>query len=629
MNERISQYLLHYVENPDPRYAVMLKGKWGCGKSFFVSDWLEKYKETYFKGENSLEPIYVSLYGLKEISQVTRCIDQALHPFLYSKGVEFTKKLLKVASKIVFKTTLDLNKNGEEDMSLDATLDSISLLFSKSKDSGIVGPKLLVFDDLERCLIDMKLLLGYINNFVEHGSCHVIIVGDETHLTKNSKNILTKFKEKTVGREFEVKPDIDAAITYFLIKDILSQWLQSQKELILDVFRATECDNLRILRQCLYDYHILYSEVRQQDLLEKSSNVMQSLLASYIAVYCDYHSQYHDIFTQWRWEYYAGLLGNDETKSKICTLQQKYEKIGEKYNFEVLNNNHIPQIVNDIKTGSGIKDYVENILDQMQCGASLQEKLANFMNMSSDAFEEDCATLIEDVQKFNVPNMYIFGRSLAILAFFDEKCIYSITEETISVAKEHIKDNYYKQTEKDELYKLRTAFYGGTNSFGEFYKSTMGKDILEYAKTIFDECDKKLMNKIEIVLSNINDENVCQLIKLSEESTPDHQCSYNMTSVFKNIDAKKLFNSICKLSNASFLSLEEFFSKHYSFYAQLGAGCNRFAEDLNVLIELKSKLEIECGKRKGLDKYVLNRFLKYLNGAIKRANGENDIINLM
>ena len=32
---------------------------------------------------------------------------------------------------------------------------------------------------------------------------------------------------------------------------------------------------------------------------------------------------------------------------------------------------------------------------------------------------------------------------------------------------------------------------------------------------------------------------------------------------------------------------------------QLGPGCNRFSEDLEVLTELKSKLEIECVKRKG------------------------------
>lgn len=627
MNERIFQYLLHYVENPDPRYAVMLKGRWGCGKSFFVCNWLDKYKDKYLKGENSLEPIYVSLYGLKETSQITRCIDQVLHPFLYSKGAKFTKKLFKIAGKIVFKTTLDWNKDDKEDMSFDATLDSLSLL--SSKDSEIVGTKLLVFDDLERCLIDMKLLLGYINNFVEHGSCHVIIVGDETHVTENAKNILTEFKEKTIGREFEVKPDIDAAITYFLTDDIpLSEWLQNQKELILDVFLSTECNNLRILRQCLYDFNVLYSEVRK-DLLEKSNSFLQSLLASYIAVYCDYRSQYHDLFTQWNLNYSAGIFGNDERESKIRTLQQKYKKIVEKYNFEVLSNNHIPQIVYDIETGYSIKTYVEKMLAQMQCGVNLQERLANFMNMSSEAFDKDCTTLMENVQKFKVPNMYMFGRSLAILAFFNERCIYWVTQATVSLAKKHIHDNYCKQTEKDELYKLRVAFNEGVSSFGEFYKTFIGRDILEYANNIFDDCDKKLMNKFEIALSNITDENVSQLVKLSGESTPDHQCLYNMTSVFKNIDVEMLYNNICKLSNAGLLSLEEFFSNHYGFYLQLGPGCNRFSEDLEVLTELKYELEIECEKRKGLDKYILHRFLKYLDGAVRRANGENGVINIM
>ena len=626
MNERIFQYLLHYAENPDPRYGVMLKGRWGCGKSFFVCNWLDKYKEKYLKGENSLEPIYVSLYGLKETSQITRCIDQVLHPFLYSKGAEFTKKLFKIAGKIVFKTTLDWNKDSKEDVSFDATLDSLSLL--SSKDSEFVGTKLLVFDDLERCLIDMKLLLGYINNFVEHGSCHVIIVGDETHVIENAKNILTEFKEKTVGREFEVKPDIDAAITYFLTEDIpLSEWLQNQKELILDVFLSTGCNNLRILRQCLYDFNVLYSEVRK-DLLENSNNFMQSLLASYIAVYCDYRSQYHDLFTQWNLNYSVGMFGNDEIKSKIKALQQKYRNIVEKYNFEVLSNNHIPQIVYDIETGYSIKTYVEKMLAQMQCGVNLQERLANFMNMSSEAFEEDCTTLMKDVQKFNVPNMYMFGRSLAILAFFNERCIYWVTQATVSLAKKHIHDNYCKQTEKDELYKLRVAFNEGVSSFGEFYKTFIGRDILEYANNIFDDCDKKLMNKFEIALSNITDENVSQLVKLSGESTPDHQCLYNMTSAFKNIDVEMLYNNICRLSNAGLLSLEEFFSNHYGFYLQLGPGCNRFSEDLEVLTELKSRLEIECKKRKSLDKYVLHRFLKFLDGAVRRANGENGVMNI-
>ena len=61
MNENISQYLFKYTTNPDPRYAVMLKGKWGCGKSFFVQNWIKDYQEETKKGDAVLEPIYVSL----------------------------------------------------------------------------------------------------------------------------------------------------------------------------------------------------------------------------------------------------------------------------------------------------------------------------------------------------------------------------------------------------------------------------------------------------------------------------------------------------------------------------------------------------------------------------------------
>ena len=33
-NSHIIFSLNSYIENPDPRYALMLKGKWGCGKTF-------------------------------------------------------------------------------------------------------------------------------------------------------------------------------------------------------------------------------------------------------------------------------------------------------------------------------------------------------------------------------------------------------------------------------------------------------------------------------------------------------------------------------------------------------------------------------------------------------------------
>lgn len=611
------------MHNPDPQYAVMLKGKWGCGKSFFVNKWIEEYTNA---GEGvSLKPIYVSLYGLKDTSQITESIDRVLHPLLYSKGAELTKKLLKIAGKVVLKTSFDVNKDGSEDISLDATLDSVSLLLSKDN---IVGNMLIIFDDLERCLIDMKLLLGYVNSFVEHGSCHVFLVGDETRVVSRWKKTLIEFKEKTVGREFEIMPDVDDAITCFLHGYIPSdEWLQNQKTLITDIFHATECNNLRILRQCLYDFNGLYAEVRDS-LEENDEPFMQSLLASYIVVYCEYRGKCHDLFSQWEWSYTAGIAGNNEMKERISDLCQKYKSIEDRDNLDVLNTNHITNIVRWIELGQSLNTYVKGTLEMMRHNTTHLEKLAGFRDMSLAVFETECSALEQDVAGNAFPNIFLLGRSLAFLAFFDDKKIYVVKQTVVSDAKKHVKEIYIKQSTKEELYEQRNQFIQGLNSFGRFRETAVGADVIKFTDGVFNNCDKNLKNKFEKVLSHITDDNVEQLLVLSQEPTPDKQCSYNLTSVFKNIEVEDLFNSVCNLSNKSLNILSSFLSSHYGFSYCLGNGSNRFSDDYTVLLGLKSKLDDEYENRRSVDRYVLGNFMHNLDGAIKRASGYNDAIDV-
>lgn len=621
MNELISKYLSDYMHNPDPQYAVMLKGKWGCGKSFFVNKWIEEYTNA---GEGvSLKPIYVSLYGLKDTSQITESIDRVLHPLLYSKGVELTKKLLKIAGKVVLKTSFDVNKDGSEDISLDATLDSLSLLLSK--DINILGNKLIIFDDLERCLIDMKLLLGYINSFVEHGSCHVILVGDETRVVSRWKKTLIEFKEKTVGREFEIMPDVDDAITCFLHGYIPSdEWLQNQKSLITDIFHATECNNLRILRQCLYDFNGLYTEVRKS-IGENDEPFMQSLLASYIVVYCEYRGKCHDLFSQWEWSYTAGIAGNSEMKGQI---RQKYKSVEERYNLDVLNTNHITNIVRWIELGQSLNTYVKGSLEMMRHNTTHLEKLAGFRDMPLEVFETECSALEQDVVNNAFPNIFLLGRSLAFLAFFDDNEIFVVKPTVVSEAKKHIKASYINQSTKEDLYERRSEFIQGVNSFGRFRETAVGADVIKYTDGVFNDCDKNLKNEFEVVLSHITDDNVGQLLGLSQKPTPDKQCPYNLTSVFKNIEVGDLFNSVCNLSNKSLNILSSFLSLHYGFSYRLENGSNRFSDDYTVLLELKSKLDDEYKNRRSIDRYVLGKFMHNLEGAIKRADGYNDVIDV-
>ena len=628
MNENISQYLLKYVTNPDPRYAVMLKGKWGCGKSHFIQKWIKEYKDEIKKGNVVIEPIYVSLYGLKETSQITEAIDRALHPFLYSKGAELAKGVFKLAGKVIFKTSIDLDNNGKEDLSMDATLDSLSLLTSRNNNE--VVTKIIVFDDLERCLIDMKLILGYINSFVEHGACHVIIVGDETHIDDDKKQQLFEFKEKTIGREFEIKPDVVGAINYFLTDDVpLAEWLTKQKDYILDCFEATQCNNLRLLRQCLYDFNNLYNEL-DVNLVKKGTLYIKSLLGAYIATYCEYRGENRDIIKAWDWAYMIGITyaDNDKTKEQIKSMQSKYHCIGDKYQIDVLNADNIQHIVNEMETGLSNKGYVENQLKQLSGDTSIQEKLADFTKLSNDDFEISYIELERDIKANNIPNIYMMGRSLALMIYFNSKQIHTLDSDVIKIAMEHIKNYFIAINSKDELYKAKLAFVRGLESYVRVENNDLAKDICNYTISIFDKRNIELKDKMEEALLSLSDENVASLFKLSMETTPDQHGTYKLSPIFKNIDATIFANKILSLSNSSLQPLCEFFAMHYEFPYILNSGNNRFTDDLPKIKQIRDILEREIQNRCSVNKYNLNHLLKYVDGAIRRAEGENNPIDI-
>lgn len=65
MNNQIFDFLNEYAKLPSPQYAVLLRGKWECGKTYFVKNWLAEFDKPNKlpANENSIElkPIYVSI----------------------------------------------------------------------------------------------------------------------------------------------------------------------------------------------------------------------------------------------------------------------------------------------------------------------------------------------------------------------------------------------------------------------------------------------------------------------------------------------------------------------------------------------------------------------------------------
>lgn len=141
---------------------------------------------------------------------------------------------------------------------------------------------------------------------------------------------------------------------------------------------------------------------------------MQSLLASYIVVYCEYRGKCHDLFSQWEWSYTAGIAGNSEMKGQI---RQKYKSVEERYNLDVLNTNHITNIVRWIELGQSLNTYVKGSLEMMRHNTTHLEKLAGFRDMPLEVFETECSALEQDVVNNAFPNIFYWGALWHFLRF--------------------------------------------------------------------------------------------------------------------------------------------------------------------------------------------------------------------
>src|SRR3974390_368665 len=74
-NRHVRDYLAYYVSLPHPpSYAVMVKGPWGIGKTYLISEFLER------EVKPKERCVYVSLYGMTTTDELDAAVLQALAP---------------------------------------------------------------------------------------------------------------------------------------------------------------------------------------------------------------------------------------------------------------------------------------------------------------------------------------------------------------------------------------------------------------------------------------------------------------------------------------------------------------------------------------------------------------------
>lgn len=251
-NLHIEDFLKYYYSfEQEPGYAVLLKGRWGTGKTWFVDKTLRSLAQKDGKY------LYVSLYGVTSFEQIEDEFFKQLHPLLSSKSMALTGKIAKGLLKATLK--IDLDADGKADGSISAQVPDINLPDYLTNTSGCI----IVFDDLERASLHLEALLGYINHYVEHQGYKVIIVANEEEILEHQekkedfKLAYRRIKEKLVGKTFEITPDLNGALVNFIsdVKNDTAKSLYNRSiNLISELYESSQYQNLRHLKQALWDF---------------------------------------------------------------------------------------------------------------------------------------------------------------------------------------------------------------------------------------------------------------------------------------------------------------------------------------------------------------------------------------
>lgn len=224
---QLEHYLAYYVGRSEPGFAVLVTGEWGTGKTYQVT-----------KALPESHAYYVSLFGLSTPQDIEAAVFAKMFP-----GKAGMKKLADIIPPV------NVGIPGAVSIPIGGVASSLANTFIKST---VDASKPLILDDLERCAIPPKELLGIINRYVEHHKCRVIVIAHDEKIVGG----LQEAKEKIFGQTIKIGPDIEAAFEHFnqtLVETGREDFLGDLKSEVLRIFKESDQKSLRILRHVLED----------------------------------------------------------------------------------------------------------------------------------------------------------------------------------------------------------------------------------------------------------------------------------------------------------------------------------------------------------------------------------------
>jgi len=583
-NQHIEKYLNAYREMNDVDFAVMITGPWGCGKTHFIEDYL---KRECTKNEEK-EYIYVSLNGLANTADIDMALFQTAHPILGSKIAVTAGKIFKASVKAGLKVDFDINNDGKADGSagFDIPIDSFKL---KAK-SG-----LLVFDDLERCLLKPEEVLGYINAFVESKKTKVIVIGDETKIgTTNSekeaqelaadlKNPSSKYwmiKEKVVGKTFrlsetmnEVFDDLVSIEAYPKTYELIAR----NKDVVVRMFQTVSTEdngkcNYRALKHSFRDFEYFYPIVDEQFL--ENDEFLDALCRIFISL--AYEVQLANLSPE--------EFSSADPSEKLSRYTDETKKEEKESNFEIVLNRHNLDWDAFYSTNNMIFDkdlwadiFANNWIDRERVFEAIQNSsffpadrpewinLWYWRQLEDEEAVDALNAVKKNVDTFAYTSCEIILHVFSILITLADKGVIDCPKENVFNDVEIYLDTLVLKKLLEQPDSEREWRFSQWSSHGLQY-TTSGNDY-ERLSTMIDEARSEMtkIQRIQSVDSWLN-----SLRQFDGEFLRDIGLNgkYCQEPVLNHIAPEQLFGTLVELPNSQKFLTSSAFKKRYEYFSE-------------------------------------------------------------
>lgn len=249
-SKEIVDAVISYVRDENAKYAILIDGTWGSGKTYLYENYLVDAIDSVEVGKNERKQnVYISLYGISSIDSLAKQLITNYLIYVKGNGNKLVKKGLKPLAGIIGVASSAFS------FSIGPISTDLSNVFEKIEGSIDVKDMVICFDDLEGCTIPINEFFGFVNNLIEHCNCKVIILADEKNIGKiyANTNIEEKYLTVISGNRKVVEYIGDG-------KNIKTK----NKGLGKDTNGEITVEEVKKLNEMLYSENYLYKDIKEK-----------------------------------------------------------------------------------------------------------------------------------------------------------------------------------------------------------------------------------------------------------------------------------------------------------------------------------------------------------------------------